>query len=49
MEAGTTVNGGQTVLNPWMTVGGVATSACQSNEFIMCVFLVWFCVRFQPV
>lgn len=34
-EAGTSVNGGQTVLNPWMTVGGVATTVCQSNEFIM--------------
>lgn len=34
-EAGTGVNGGQTVLNPWMTVGGVATTVCQPNEFIM--------------
>ena len=34
-EAGTIVTGGQTVLNPWLTIGGVATSACQSNEFIM--------------
>lgn len=34
-EAGTTVNGGQTILNPWMTVGGAATSICQPNEYIM--------------
>jgi len=34
-EAGTSVTGGQTVLNPWMTIGGVATSICQPNEFIM--------------
>jgi len=31
------VNGGQTILNPWMTVGGAATSICQPNEYIMCV------------
>jgi len=34
-EAGTSVNGGQTVVNPWMTIGGVATTVCQPNEFIM--------------
>lgn len=34
-EAGTSVNGGQTVINPWMTIGGVGTTACQSNEFIV--------------
>jgi len=34
-EAGTSVNGGQTVLNPWMTMGGVATTVCQPNEFIV--------------
>jgi len=33
-EAGTSVNGGQTVVNPW-TIGGVATTVCQPNEFIM--------------
>jgi selenide,water dikinase len=33
-EAGTTVNGGQTVLNPWIIIGGVATSVCTSQEFI---------------
>ena len=34
-EAGTSVTGGQTVLNPWLTVGGVASTVCQPNEFIM--------------
>lgn len=34
-EAGTSVNGGQTVVNPWLTIGGVATTVCQPNEFIM--------------
>lgn len=34
-EGGTSVNGGQTVVNPWMTIGGVATTVCQPNEFIM--------------
>ena len=34
-EGGTSVNGGQTVINPWMTIGGVATTVCQPNEFIM--------------
>lgn len=34
-EAGTSVTGGQTVLNPWVVVGGVATAVCQPNEFIM--------------
>lgn len=34
-EAGTTVTGGQTVVNPWCLIGGVATSVCQQNEFIM--------------
>lgn len=36
-EAGTNVTGGQTVVNPWMTIGGVATSVCSSSEFIMSV------------
>lgn len=35
VEAGTNVRGGQTVLNPWLTVGGVATSVCQTPEIIM--------------
>jgi len=34
-EAGTHVTGGQTVLNPWLTIGGVATTVCQPNEFIV--------------
>ncbi|GAB1598203.1 selenide, water dikinase-like [Argonauta hians] len=34
-DAGTQVSGGQTVVNPWLTIGGVATTVCQSNEFIM--------------
>jgi len=34
-EAGTCVNGGQTVMNPWVTVGGVATAVCQQDGFIM--------------
>lgn len=34
-EAGTTVNGGQTVINPWVIIGGVASSVCSKSEFIM--------------
>nr|XP_039263735.1 selenide, water dikinase 1-like [Styela clava] len=34
-EAGTSVTGGQTVLNPWCLIGGVATAVCQPNEYIM--------------
>lgn len=34
-EAGTSVTGGQTVINPWIVLGGVATTVCQPNEFIM--------------
>ncbi|KAJ3586556.1 hypothetical protein NHX12_012953 [Muraenolepis orangiensis] len=34
-EGGTSVTGGQTVVNPWIIVGGVASVVCQSNEFIM--------------
>jgi selenide,water dikinase len=33
-EAGTSVNGGQTVINPWLIIGGVATSVCLTSEFI---------------
>lgn len=33
-EAGTNVTGGQTVLNPWPIVGGVAKSVCAEAEFI---------------
>eukprot|EP00117_Sycon_ciliatum_P007275 scpid68404/ scgid10452/ Selenide, water dikinase 2; Selenium donor protein 2; Selenophosphate synthase 2 len=34
-EAGCSVNGGQTVLNPWFIIGGVASSVCADGEFIM--------------
>lgn len=34
-EAGTSVNGGQTVLNPWVIVGGVASSVASREEFII--------------
>ncbi|XP_012359298.2 selenide, water dikinase 1-like isoform X2 [Nomascus leucogenys] len=34
-RAGTSVTGGQTVLNPWIVLGGVATTVCQPSEFIM--------------
>ena len=34
-EAGSRVRGGQTVFNPWLTIGGVASSICTSGEFIM--------------
>ncbi|CAF3992318.1 unnamed protein product [Rotaria sordida] len=34
-EAGTTVQGGQTVINPWLIVGGVATAVCTQNEIII--------------
>eukprot|EP00128_Syssomonas_multiformis_P000673 Colp12_sorted_trinity150504_noHs@11948 len=33
--AGTAVRGGQTVLNPWFLIGGVATAVCSRSEFIM--------------
>lgn len=35
LEAGTTVTGGQTVVNPWCTIGGVASTVCQPNEYIV--------------
>ncbi|KAG7153274.1 Inactive selenide, water dikinase-like protein-like, partial [Homarus americanus] len=35
LEANTSVTGGQTVMNPWCTIGGVATTVCQPNEFIV--------------
>jgi len=34
-EAGCLVTGGQTVLNPWVLVGGVASSVCRTQEIIM--------------
>eukprot|EP00004_Rigifila_ramosa_P023953 TRINITY_DN6824_c0_g1_i3.p5 TRINITY_DN6824_c0_g1~~TRINITY_DN6824_c0_g1_i3.p5 ORF type:complete len:316 (-),score=84.18 TRINITY_DN6824_c0_g1_i3:296-1243(-) len=33
-EAETRVRGGQTVLNPWPIIGGVASSVCRRSEFI---------------
>lgn len=39
LAAGTTVNGGQTVRNPWMIIGGVASSVCRSTDYIMLVGL----------
>lgn len=44
MEAGTTVTGGQTVVNPWCTIGGVATTVCQPNEYI--VYVSTICIGF---
>ncbi|VDQ08339.1 unnamed protein product [Trichobilharzia regenti] len=35
LEAGTYVRGGQTVLSPWLMIGGVATSVCNDQEYIM--------------
>lgn len=35
LEAGTSVTGGQTVMNPWCTIGGVASTVCQPNELIV--------------
>lgn len=34
-EAETSITGGQTVMNPWLTIGGVATSICSSSQFIV--------------
>ncbi|XP_066840760.1 selenide, water dikinase 2-like [Anser cygnoides] len=34
-DGGTSVTGGQTALNPWLIVGGVATVVCQPSDFIM--------------
>lgn len=34
-KAGTSVRGGQTVYNPWMLIGGVATSVLSDSEFVM--------------
>jgi len=34
-EAGCLVTGGQTVVNPWVTVGGVASSVCSREDIIM--------------
>lgn len=34
-EAGCLVTGGQTVVNPWCTIGGVASSVCSMDKIIM--------------
>lgn len=34
-EAGTKVTGGQSVMNPWPIIGGVATSVCKTKDFIL--------------
>ena len=34
-EAGCLVTGGQTVVNPWCTVGGVASTVCRDGDIIM--------------
>lgn len=34
-QAGTSVRGGQTSINPWVIVGGVATSICKKTELII--------------
>jgi len=34
-EAGCLVTGGQTVVNPWVTIGGVASSVCGRSDIIM--------------
>ena len=33
-EAGTQVTGGQTVMNPWPIIGGVASAVCKEEDFI---------------
>eukprot|EP00808_Paulinella_micropora_P000461 g35936.t1 len=39
-EAGTQVSGGQTILNPWPIIGGVAKSVCKDKDIIMPVSAV---------
>jgi selenide,water dikinase len=34
IEADTIVTGGQTVLNPWPVIGGVATTICSDGEYV---------------
>ena len=34
-EAGSRVTGGQTLINPWMIIGGAATSICSQEEYIV--------------
>uniref|UniRef100_A0A1X7VXR3 PurM-like C-terminal domain-containing protein n=1 Tax=Amphimedon queenslandica TaxID=400682 RepID=A0A1X7VXR3_AMPQE len=35
IEAGTSCNGGQTVINPWFIIGGVASAITMREKFIM--------------
>jgi len=35
LEAGSSVSGGQTVVNPWCSIGGVASTICQPNQYIV--------------
>lgn len=35
LEAGTSVTGGQSVVNPWCTIGGVASTICNPNDYIV--------------
>jgi len=34
-EAGCLVTGGQTVMNPWVTIGGVASTVCDEGDIIL--------------
>eukprot|EP00824_Muranothrix_gubernata_P009346 TRINITY_DN21923_c0_g1_i1.p1 TRINITY_DN21923_c0_g1~~TRINITY_DN21923_c0_g1_i1.p1 ORF type:complete len:309 (+),score=69.58 TRINITY_DN21923_c0_g1_i1:221-1147(+) len=34
-EAGTIVSGGQTVMNPWPLIGGVAMATCRKEDYIL--------------
>lgn len=33
-EAGSSCNGGQTVINPWFIIGGVATAVCHQSDYV---------------
>lgn len=33
-EAGTRITGGQSIMNPWPMIGGVANVMCNENEFV---------------
>lgn len=35
--AGVHIKGGQTLVNPWMLIGGTATSIVPRNSLLMCV------------
>ena len=35
LEAGSRVTGGQTLINPWMMVGGAVTSICSQEEYLV--------------